>query len=113
MPAFSFGYFDGFKTRSSESGAKEVACWGTGKPLREFLYVDGLADACVFLMNHYSGDETVNVGTGKELTIREWTELTAKVIGYEGKILWDEKKARRHAPEAPGRVQTEKTGLEI
>lgn len=77
---------------AKESGAKEVTCWGTGKPLREFLYVDDLADACVFLMNHYSGDETVNVGTGKELTIRELTELTAKVIGYEGKILWDETK---------------------
>ena len=77
---------------AKESGAKEVTCWGTGKPLREFLYVDDLADACVFLMNRYSGDETVNVGTGKELTIRELTELTAKVIGYGGKILWDETK---------------------
>ena len=66
-----------------------MSCWGTGRPLREFLYVDDLADACVFLMNHYSGDETVNVGTGKELTIKELTELTAKVIGYEGKIRWD------------------------
>ena len=47
------------------SGAKEVTCWGTGTPLREFLYVDDLADACVFLMNNYSGDETVNLGTGK------------------------------------------------
>jgi GDP-L-fucose synthase len=77
---------------AKESGAKEVTCWGTGKPLREFLYVDDLADACVFLMNHYSGDETVNVGTGKELTIKELTELTAKVIGYTGKILWDDTK---------------------
>ena len=77
---------------AKESGAKEVTCWGTGKPLREFLYVDDLADACVFLMNRYSGDETVNVGTGRELTIRELTELTAKVIGYGGKILWDETK---------------------
>ena len=48
-----------------------VTCWGTGKPLREFLYVDDLADACVFLMNNYSGNETVNLGTGKELTIKE------------------------------------------
>ena len=52
------------------AGAKEVTCWGTGTPLREFLYVDDLADACVFLMNNYSGDETVNLGTGKELTIK-------------------------------------------
>ena len=71
------------------SGAKEVTCWGTGTPLREFLYVDDLADACVFLMNNYSGNETVNVGTGKELTIKELTELTAKVIGYTGEIKWD------------------------
>ena len=66
-----------------------VTCWGTGKPLREFLYVDDLADACVFLMNNYSGDETVNLGTGKELTIKELTELVAKVIGYTGEIRWD------------------------
>ena len=70
------------------SGATEV----TGTPLREFLYVDDLADACVFLMNNYSGNETVNVGTGKELTIKELTELTAKVIGYTGEIKWDSTK---------------------
>ena len=74
------------------AGLDEVVCWGTGTPLREFLYVDDLADACLFLMNHYSGDETVNVGTGKELTIRELTELTAKIIGYTGKIVWDNSK---------------------
>ena len=74
------------------SGAKEVTCWGTGTPLREFLYVDDLADACVFLMNNYSGDETVNLGTGKELTIRELTELVAEVIGYTGEIKWDPSK---------------------
>ncbi len=77
---------------AKESGVKEVTCWGTGKPLREFLYVDDLADACVFLMENYSGNETVNVGTGKELTIRELTELVAKVIDYEGEILWDASK---------------------
>lgn len=71
------------------TGAEEVTCWGTGTPLREFLYVDDLADACVFLMNNYSGNETVNVGTGKELTIKQLTELVAKVIGYTGKINWD------------------------
>lgn len=74
------------------SGAKEVTCWGTGKPLREFLYVDDLADACVFLMNNYSGNETVNLGTGKELTIKSLTELVAKTVGYDGKITWDETK---------------------
>ena len=70
-------------------GLKEVTCWGDGSPLREFLYVDDLANLCVFLMNRYSGNETVNAGTGKELTIRELTEKVAKIVGYEGRILWD------------------------
>ncbi len=69
-----------------------VTCWGDGSPLREFLYVDDLANLCVFLMNHYSGNETVNAGTGKELTIKALTELVAKVIGYAGEIRWDASK---------------------
>ena len=71
------------------AGLSEVTCWGDGSPLREFLYVDDLANLCVFLMNNYSGNETVNAGTGKELTIKELTELVAKVVGYEGAIKWD------------------------
>lgn len=74
------------------SGEKQVVCWGTGKPLREFLYVDDLADACIFLMNHYSGNETVNIGTGKELTIRELAALIANTVGYTGEIIWDTNK---------------------
>lgn len=74
---------------AKESGAASVTCWGDGSPLREFLYVDDLANLCVFLMNHYSGNETVNAGTGKELTIKALTELVAKVVGYEGAIEWD------------------------
>ena len=74
---------------AKESGAESVTCWGDGSPLREFLYVDDLANLCVFLMNHYSGNETVNAGTGKELTIKQLTELVAKVIGYKGRIEWD------------------------
>ena len=70
-------------------GRTSVTCWGDGTPLREFLYVDDLANLCVFLMNNYSGNETVNAGTGKELTIRELTELVAKVVGYSGEIRWD------------------------
>lgn len=77
---------------AKESGAPSVTCWGDGTPLREFLYVDDLADLCVFLMNNYSGNETVNAGTGKEIAIKELTELVAKVIGYEGEILWDTSK---------------------
>ena len=71
------------------AGAPSVTCWGDGSPLREFLYVDDLANLCVFLMNHYSGNETVNAGTGKELSIKQLTELVAKVVGYTGEIRWD------------------------
>ncbi len=99
------------------AGAESVTCWGDGSPLREFLYVDDLANLCVFLMNNYSGNETVNrrtkgeqspacigyadqeggkasegwvnAGTGKELTIKALTELVAKVVGYTGAIKWD------------------------
>ena len=71
------------------SGQEEVTCWGDGSPLREFLYVDDLADLCVFLMNNYSGEETVNAGSGKELTIKELTELVAETVGFGGRILWD------------------------
>lgn len=74
---------------AKENGLTEVTCWGTGTPLREFLYVDDLAEACVYLMNHYSGNETVNLGSGKEVSIKELTELVAKVVGYEGTIKWD------------------------
>lgn len=71
------------------AGLKEVTCWGDGSPLREFLYVDDLANLCVFLMNHYSGNETVNAGTGKELTIKQLAELVAGIVGFEGEIKWD------------------------
>ncbi|MBD5268302.1 MAG: GDP-L-fucose synthase [Bacteroides sp.] len=69
--------------------AESVVCWGDGSPLREFLYVDDLANLCVFLMNNYSGDETVNAGTGKEVSIRDLTEIVAEAVGFEGKIEWD------------------------
>ena len=74
---------------AKEQGLDSVTCWGDGSPLREFLYVDDLANLCVFLMNHYSGNETVNAGSGKELTIKELTEKVARIVGYEGKIMWD------------------------
>lgn len=77
---------------AKEQGLKKVTCWGDGSPLREFLYVDDLANLCVFLMENYSGNETVNAGTGKEISIKGLTELVAKVIGYEGAILWDTSK---------------------
>lgn len=69
-----------------------VTCWGDGSALREFLYVDDLANLCVFLMNNYSGNETVNAGTGKEISIRTLAELTAEIVGYGGEIFWDASK---------------------
>ncbi len=74
---------------AKEQGLEEVTCWGDGSPLREFLYVDDLANLCVFLMNNYSGEETVNAGSGKELTIGELTRLVADTVGYKGRINWD------------------------
>ena len=67
-------------------GKESVEIWGTGTPKREFLYVDDLADACVFLMNNYSGSEIVNIGTGQDVTIAELAVGISKVVGYEGGI---------------------------
>lgn len=69
-----------------------VTCWGDGSAMREFLFVNDLADLCVFLMNNYSGNETVNAGTGKEISIKNLAELIAKIIGYGGEIFWDTSK---------------------
>lgn len=69
-----------------------VTSWGNGSAMREFLYVDDLANLCVFLMNNYSGNETVNAGTGKEISIKALAELVASIVGYEGEILWDTSK---------------------
>ena len=72
---------------AKEQGLEEVVCWGDGSPLREFLYVDDLANLSVFLMN-----ETDNAGSGKELSIKELSELVARTVGYEGRIVWDTSK---------------------
>ena len=71
------------------SGQPFVELWGTGTPLREFLYVDDMADACVFLLENYSGEQHVNIGTGKEVTIKELAETVQKCVGYEGEIHWN------------------------
>jgi GDP-L-fucose synthase len=72
--------------------SKEVVIWGSGKPLREFLYVDDLADACIFLMNEYLSNDTINVGSGMEVSIRELAIAIQKVVGYTGEILLDASK---------------------
>lgn len=74
---------------AKETGASSVTCWGDGSPLREFLYADDLANLCVFLMERYSGEETVNAGTGREISIKALAEMIARIVGYEGEILWD------------------------
>ena len=70
-------------------GEASVTLWGTGKPLREFLHVDDMADACLFLMRDYSGEEIVNIGVGEDLSIAELAGLVRKVVGFEGEIVWD------------------------
>jgi len=71
------------------SASPAVTCWGTGSPLREFLYADDLASACVFLMNHYNEEQFINVGFGSDVTIRQLSELVAATVGFQGEIRWD------------------------
>ncbi len=77
---------------AKERGDEQVVIWGSGTPRREFLYVDDLADAAVFLMRHYSGEDFINVGVGRDLSIRELAERVAGIVGFEGKIATDSTK---------------------
>jgi GDP-L-fucose synthase len=77
---------------AKEGGEPRVTVWGTGTPRRELLYVDDLADACVYLINNYSGSEIVNVGVGKDISIAELASLVREVVGYEGEISYDTNK---------------------
>ena len=104
MPTNLYGPYDNYDLQGSHvlpamirkfheaklSNAPTVELWGTGKPLREFLYVDDMADACVFLLENYSGESHVNIGTGKEVTIRELAMLVKKTVDYQGEIVWNE-----------------------
>lgn len=106
MPTNLYGPGDNFDLRNSHvlpalirkfheaklAGAGEVVMWGTGSPRREFLHVDDLADAAVYLMKHYSGEQHVNVGVGEDITIRGLAELVADVVGFEGRIVNDTSK---------------------
>lgn len=106
MPTNLYGYNDNFDLESShvlpalmrkihdakETNAPEVTVWGTGTVLREFLFVEDLADALVFLMNNYTGEEHVNVGTGTDVSIKELAQLICKVVGYDGKLFFDTSK---------------------
>lgn len=74
---------------AARAGDTSVTCWGTGSPMREFLYVEDLAHACHVLLDRYDSDDPINVGTGIDLTITELARTVAEVVGYEGEILWD------------------------
>ena len=104
MPTNLYGPYDNYDLSGSHvmpaiirkfheakaNNAPSVELWGTGTPLREFLHVDDMADACVFLLEHYDGEQHVNIGTGKEVTIRELAEIVRRVVGYEGGIVWNQ-----------------------
>jgi GDP-L-fucose synthase len=74
------------------SRAPAVTCWGTGTPLREFLYADDLARACVFLMQNYSEEQFINVGCGSDISIKDLAEMTRRIVGFKGEIVWDRSK---------------------
>jgi GDP-L-fucose synthase len=106
MPTNLYGPNDNYDPQSSHvlpalirkfheaktSSAGTATCWGTGAPLREFLYADDLGDACVFLMEHYSGEQFINAGSGAEISIRGLSELVRRVVGFAGGIVWDHSK---------------------
>jgi len=106
MPTNLYGPGDNFDLESSHvlpalirkvheakmENQPSVTVWGTGSPRREFLYVDDLAEACVFLMQHYSEQEIVNIGTGKDISIAELTALVAEIVDYRGAIVYDKTK---------------------
>jgi len=77
---------------AKDSGADEVVIWGTGSPKREFLHADDLADACLFLMEHYDGEQLINVGWGEDVSIKELAELIRSVVGYSGQLVFDTSK---------------------
>ena len=103
MPTNLYGPEDNYDLQSSHvmpamirkfheaknTNAPYVELWGTGAPLREFLYVDDMADACIFLLENYAGEQHVNIGTGQEISIKELAETVRQVIGYTGEIRWN------------------------
>jgi GDP-L-fucose synthase len=103
MPTNLYGTGDNFHPENSHvpaallrrmhdakrDGASSVTVWGTGRARREFLYVDDMADACVFLIKHYSGEQHVNVGTGVDISISDFAELVKRTVGYEGRLTFD------------------------
>lgn len=103
MPTNLYGPYDNYDLQGSHvmpamirkfheakvNNAPVVELWGTGTPLREFLHVDDMADACVFLLENYSGESHVNIGTGKEVTIKDLALMVKETVGYKGEIIWN------------------------
>jgi len=87
-------------------GADEVVVWGTGEPKREFMAADDLGDACVFVMKHYSGEGFLNIGTGEEVSIKEFAQVVAEIVGYRGKLVFD-----INRPDGPPRKRLDITKL--
>lgn len=77
---------------AKSSGAPSVTCWGSGAPMREFLFADDLADACLFLMENYDSEQFLNVGCGSDICIRDLAKLIQDIVGYKGEVLWDKSK---------------------
>jgi len=106
MPTNLYGYNDNYHPQNShvlpalirkfdeakENGNKEVVIWGTGSPMREFLFADDLADACYFLMENYSEPNLINIGTGEDLTIRDLALAIKETVGFEGELVFDTSK---------------------
>lgn len=120
MPTNLYGPYDNYDLQGSHvmpamirkfhearvTGQPTVELWGTGTPLREFLYVDDMADACVFLLESYQGEQHVNIGTGKEVTIKQLAETVQRTVGYEGQIIWN-----KDMPDGTPRKLTDVTKL--
>ena len=77
---------------AKQAGKEEVIVWGTGEPKREFLHVDDLADACIYLMKNYNDSEIINIGTGQDVSLKELANIIKEIIGYQGEIKWDKSK---------------------
>lgn len=106
MPANLYGPNDNYDPQNSHvlpalirrfheaktASAPSVTCWGTGSPLREFLHVDDLARACVFLLENYSEEQFINIGSGQEVSVRQLTETVKRVVGFAGDVVWDSTK---------------------
>jgi GDP-L-fucose synthase len=107
MPANLYGINDNFNLEkchvipafirkildSKENNSKDIICFGDGSPIREFLFSDDLADACIFLMNNYNSPEIINVGSNLEISIKDLVELISKKLNYTGEIIWDKTKS--------------------